>query len=85
VDHTSTGVARPQLSCERSATNLNLPDREPFFGMRRFPKDQAIPDDQLFAIALAALKLDHFQTTGDPCIRSGKKPNMIGANHGRKD
>jgi hypothetical protein len=49
------------------------------------PPDQAIPHDQLFAIALAALKLDHFQRTGDPCIRTGKKPHMIGANHGRKD
>jgi len=67
------------------AANLKLPDGESFSGMRRFPKDQANPDDQLFAIALAALKLDHFQRTGDPCIPARKKPNMIGANHGRKD
>jgi hypothetical protein len=67
------------------AANFKLTDSESFSGIKRFPKDHAIPDDQLFAIALAALKLDHFQTTGDPCIRTGKKPNMIGANHGRKD
>jgi hypothetical protein len=82
---TVSGVARIGPSCERLAANLKLLNGESCRGMTRFRTDQATPRDKPFVIALAALKLDHFQRTGDPCIRTGKKPNMIGAKHGRKD
>jgi hypothetical protein len=45
--------------------------------------NRTIPRERLFVIA--AMRLNHFPTMDDPCIRTGNKANTLGEKNGRKN
>jgi len=74
-------VSSRSVGSERA---INVPMTPPIATSRgRSSGDQTIPREQLFVIA--AMKLDHFPTMDDPCIRTGNKANTLGEKNGRKN